>query len=54
MNGKQQALSYGPMGIVRFSIVSSSPPLMVSGFVAGSGKSVLWWVTPQPTSVDIA
>ena len=47
-------LSYGPTGIVRLSIVSPFPPLMVSGFEAGSGKSVLWWVTPQPTSVDMA
>ena len=54
MNGKRQALSYGPTGIVRLSIVSPFPPLMVSGFEAGSGKSVLWWVTPQPTSVDMA
>jgi hypothetical protein len=27
---------------------------MVSGFVAGSGKSILWWVTPQPICVDVA
>ena len=45
MNGRREAPSYGPTGIVRVFIVSTSLPLMVSGFVAGSGKSVLWCVT---------
>ena len=52
-NGRQKALSYGHMGIVRFSMVSSLPSLIVSGFVAGSGKSILWWVTPQPLPTQI-
>ena len=52
MNGRRQALSYGPMGIVWFSIITPSTLLIISGFVAGSGKSILWWVTPQPTFVD--
>ena len=54
MNGRRQALSYGPMGIVRFSVVFPPPPLIVSCFVAGSGKSILWWVTPWPICVDVA
>lgn len=54
MNGKRQALSYGPTGIVRLPLVSPPLQLMISGFVAGSGKSVLWWVTPQQTCVDVA
>ena len=33
--------------------ISPSPPLMVSGFVAGSGKSILWCV-PQLICVDVA
>jgi hypothetical protein len=48
-NGRQQGLSYGPMGIVRFSMVAALTPLMISGFIAGCGKSILWWVTCQPT-----
>ena len=32
-----------------FPFFSITPPLMVSDFTAGSGKSVLWWVTPRPT-----
>jgi hypothetical protein len=54
MNGRRQAHSYGPTGIVWFSVLFPPPPLMVSGFVAGSGKSILWWVTPQLISVGVA
>jgi hypothetical protein len=54
MNGRQQVLFYGRMGIVWFSFVSPPLLLITSGSVAGSGKSVLWWVIPQPTFVDIA
>ena len=54
MNGRRQVLSYGPMGIVWFSLVSLSPLSMTSGFTAGSGKSILWWVIIQPTCLDIA
>jgi hypothetical protein len=36
------------------SVFSPTPPLMVSNLTAGSGKSVLWWVTPRPTFIDIA
>jgi hypothetical protein len=53
MNGRRRALSYGPTGIVRFSRVFLLPSLMV-WFVAGSGKSILWWVTAQPSFVDVA
>ena len=54
INGRRQALSYGCMGIVRFSIVALPLPLMVSGFVAGSGKSILWWVTSETNFVSVA
>ena len=53
MNGRRQALSYGPMEVVCFSINAPPTLLMISDFVAGSGKSVLWWVTLQPAFVDI-
>ena len=42
VNGRRKALFYGPMEIVRFSILSPSLLLIISGFIAGSGKSVLW------------
>ena len=48
MNGRRQALCYGPTEIVRFSLLAPPTLLMISDFVAGSGKSTLWWVTPRP------
>ena len=54
MNERKKAFSYGRMGIVRFSLFSLPLSLMASGFVAGSGKSILWWVTPQPTCANVA
>jgi hypothetical protein len=54
MNGRQQALSYGPAEIVWFSIVFPPPPLMISNFIAGSGKSGLWWVASQLSWVCVA
>ena len=52
-NGRRQALSYGRMGIVWFTLFLPPLSLMASGFVAGSGKTILWWVTPQLTCVDV-
>ena len=54
MSGRRQALSYGSTGIVWFFTFSRSTPLILSGFVAGSGKSILWWVTLWLTLVDVA
>ena len=54
VNGRRQALSYGPTGIVWFFIISRPMSLIVSGFVAGSGKSILWWATLRQTFVDVA
>jgi hypothetical protein len=54
MNGRRQVPSCGPTGIVQVSINYPPSPLMVSCFVAGSGKSILWWVTSQLTCVIVA
>jgi hypothetical protein len=35
-------------------ILSPLRSLIVTGFVAGSGKSVLWWATPLADFVDVA
>ena len=47
MNGKQRALFCGPMEIVCSSLVFLPLLLIVSNIVAGSGKSVFWWVTSE-------
>ena len=54
MNGRWGALFCGPTEIVRFFLFSSPPSLMVSGFVAGSGKSILWWVTSDSSLLGVA
>ena len=45
VNGKRRALFCGPMEIVW--IFHKFPGRVADGFVAGSGKSVLWWVTSE-------
>ena len=54
VNGRRGALFCGPTEIVRFFLFSLPLSLIVSGFVAGSGKSVLWWVTFDREFVGVA
>jgi len=35
-------------------IVSPPTPLIIFGFIAGSGKSIFWWVTLRLTSDNVA
>ena len=42
--------SYGLLKLPRLSLLT----ICRSTSAAGSGKSVLWWVTPRPTFVDVA
>jgi hypothetical protein len=52
MNGKQGDHSCGCTGSVSLSVLFVELLLMDSDFLAGSGKSVLWWVI-QMILVDI-
>ena len=53
MNGRREVLSYGRTAIVWVFTLSPLQPLIVSDFVAGSGKSILWYATHLADFVDV-